>query len=37
MEYGQLKKLHGVWATKEIANEQTERVSLSLEKAGYIL
>lgn len=27
--------VHGVWATKEIANEQTERVSLSLEKAGY--
>lgn len=27
--------VHGVWATKEIANEQTERVSLSLKKAGY--
>ena len=27
--------VHGVWATNEIANEQTERVSLSLEKAGY--
>ena len=27
--------VHGVWATEENANEQTERVSLSLDKAGY--
>jgi hypothetical protein len=27
--------VHGVWATEENANEQTERVSLSLQRIGY--
>jgi hypothetical protein len=27
--------VHGVWATEENAKEQTERVYLSLKKAGY--
>lgn len=27
--------VHGVWATEEQAEEQTDRVSLSLEKIGY--